>query len=114
MIAIFDWFRMILLFGGWLGSITFVVYYHLTARWYRDPLSRYLMSGPLGLFSLYTSAMVNMFISNETVRDILRMFMILSAFAFAWYSVLTYHRMRRQVRREKREEKMRKEGHAKE
>jgi hypothetical protein len=96
--SLFDWSRTILLLGGWLGALVFVVYYHCTARWYRDPLSRYLMSGPLGLFCLYTSAMINMFVTNEIVRDIFRFVMVLSAFLFAWYSVLTYRRARKDVR----------------
>lgn len=96
--------RLLLLVGGFLGAAVFVAYYHFTARWFRRPLSRYLMSGPLGLLSLYAAAMANSFIPIEWVRETIRMFMVLSAFLFAWYSVLTYHRMRKELKRSEKGE----------
>lgn len=95
----YDVVRTIFLLGGWLGSGVFVVYYHLTSRWYHEPLSRYLMSGPLGLLSLYTAGIANSFIPTEWVRDFLRLFMVVVASLFAWYSVVTYHRLRRELKR---------------
>lgn len=98
--SLYDGVRTFFLLGGWLGSLVFVVYYHGTAKWYKDPLGRYLMSGPLGLFCLYTAAMANMFITTGLVRESLRMMMIVLAFSFGWYSVVVYHRMRIRKRKE--------------
>ena len=97
--SLYDWVRTVFLFGGWLGSLVFVVYYHFTSRWYRHPLSRYLMAGPLGLLSLYSAAVANALITEEWVRDALRMMMIVNSFLFAWYSVFVYHKMRKDTKR---------------
>lgn len=99
------WFEVMRTLGilvGALGALVFVVYYHLTAKWYRNPMGVFLMLGGLGWLSLYLAGVASILFPNELVQNIIRAFLIIGAGSFAWYQVFLYRRVRKQERERRR------------
>jgi len=89
--------------GGAVGAVVFPLYYHFTAKWYRDRVGRFLMLGGLGWASLYLSAVVSMIFPNDLAREIIRTALTLFAFYFVWRQTFLYRKVRKEelVRRQK-------------
>lgn len=92
----FDWVRRFLVIGGAVAAIVFPLYYHFTAKWYRDKMGRFLMAGGVGWASLYLAGVFAIIFPNEVFREIVRTFLTLFAFFFAWYQLLLYRRVRKE------------------
>lgn len=98
----FDQVRAVMIFVGAVPALIFPLYYHFTARWYREPLGMFLMAAGCGLASLYLAGVLARVLPNETLQEVLRSFLVFSSAGFAWYQLLLYRKVRREELQKRR------------